>query len=112
MRRSRLIQFPYNRRSKTHVQAKLSRRESSVGHGDDAGVPFPIPLSGGPAATTPPRPAAPSKLGAQFIGKLEGPEIIRDVAKFPKTFKEAPALAGGWSRAGQAPAGRERLAGA
>ena len=33
------------------------------------------------------------KLGAQFIGKLEGPEIIRDTAKFPKAFKEAPMLA-------------------
>ena len=29
---------------------------------------------------------APEKLGAQFIGKLEGPEILRDVAKFPKNF--------------------------
>lgn len=37
--------------------------------------------------------AASPKLGAQFIGKLEGPEIIRDVAKFPKGFKEAPMLA-------------------
>jgi peptide/nickel transport system substrate-binding protein len=36
---------------------------------------------------------APEKLGAQFIGKLEGPEIIRDVAKFPKKFGEAPMLA-------------------
>jgi peptide/nickel transport system substrate-binding protein len=36
---------------------------------------------------------APAKLGAQLMGKLEGPEIIRDAAKFPKTFKEAPMLA-------------------
>ena len=36
--------------------------------------------------------AAP-KLGAQFIGKLEGPEIVVDVARFPKAFKEAPMLA-------------------
>jgi peptide/nickel transport system substrate-binding protein len=33
------------------------------------------------------------KLGAQFIGKLEGPEILRDVAKYPKKFAEAPMLA-------------------
>ncbi len=32
------------------------------------------------------------KAGTQFIGKLEGPEIIREVAKFPTAFKEAPML--------------------
>jgi peptide/nickel transport system substrate-binding protein len=37
--------------------------------------------------------ASEAKLGARLIGKLEGPEIIRDAAKFPKTFKEAPMLA-------------------
>jgi len=37
--------------------------------------------------------AADQKMGAQLIGKLEGPEIIRDVAKFPKKFGEAPMLA-------------------
>jgi len=37
--------------------------------------------------------AAEPKLGAQLIGKLEGPEILRDPAKFPKTFREAPMLA-------------------
>ncbi len=33
------------------------------------------------------------KIGARLIGKLEGPEIIRDVAKFPSKFSEAPMLA-------------------
>ncbi len=33
-----------------------------------------------------------AKIGASLIGKLEGPEIIRDAATFPKTFKEAPML--------------------
>jgi len=28
-----------------------------------------------------------------LIGKLEGPEVVTDPAKFPKTFKEAPQLA-------------------
>ena len=38
--------------------------------------------------------AAPAeKLGGQYIGKLEGPEILRDVSAFPKQFKEAPMLA-------------------
>jgi peptide/nickel transport system substrate-binding protein len=40
-----------------------------------------------PAATAEP------KIGANLIGKLEGPTVITDAAQFPKTFKEAPALA-------------------
>src|SRR4029077_4368469 len=31
--------------------------------------------------------------GMNLIGKLEGPELITDPALFPKSFKEAPALA-------------------
>ena len=42
-----------------------------------------------PAATPTPE----AKIGRALIGKLEGPEIITDPAKWPKTFKEAPALA-------------------
>jgi peptide/nickel transport system substrate-binding protein len=38
------------------------------------------------------KPAEP-KLGAQLIGKLEGPELILDPAKWPKKFSEAPMLA-------------------
>ena len=37
--------------------------------------------------------AAPPKLGAQLIGKLEGPELILDPAKWPTKFNEAPMLA-------------------
>ena len=37
--------------------------------------------------------AAPPKLGAQLIGKLEGPELILDPAKWPTKFSEAPMLA-------------------
>jgi peptide/nickel transport system substrate-binding protein len=33
------------------------------------------------------------KPGAHLIGKLEGPELVTDPAKMPKTFKEAPELA-------------------
>jgi peptide/nickel transport system substrate-binding protein len=47
-------------------------------------------------------------LGAQFIGKLEGPEIIRDVAKFPKKFNEAPMLAE-LVKAGKLPPVEKRL---
>ena len=37
--------------------------------------------------------AAEPKLGAQLIGKLEGPELVLDAARWPKKFSEAPALA-------------------
>jgi peptide/nickel transport system substrate-binding protein len=33
------------------------------------------------------------KLGAQLIGKLEGPELVLDPARWPKKFNEAPMLA-------------------
>ena len=33
------------------------------------------------------------KIGAQLIGKLEGPELVLDPAKWPKKFGEAPMLA-------------------
>src|SRR5215510_3380801 len=36
---------------------------------------------------------APPKLGGQLIGKLEGPELILDPAKWPTKFNEAPMLA-------------------
>ncbi len=51
---------------------------------------------------------AAAPLGAQFIGKLEGPEIIRDVAKFPKKFGEAPMLAE-LVKAGKLPPVEKRL---
>jgi peptide/nickel transport system substrate-binding protein len=31
--------------------------------------------------------------GTSLIGKLEGPEVVTDPAKFPKIYKEAPRLA-------------------
>jgi peptide/nickel transport system substrate-binding protein len=34
-----------------------------------------------------------AKMGAQLIGKLEGPELVLDPAKWPKKFAEAPMLA-------------------
>ena len=43
--------------------------------------------------TTAPATGEAPKIGSQLIGKLEGPEIIRDVAQFPKKFGEAPSLA-------------------
>jgi peptide/nickel transport system substrate-binding protein len=51
-----------------------------------------------PAAPAKPAAAAPAakadaKPGNVLIGKLEGPEVITDASKWPKAFKEAPALA-------------------
>ncbi|MBI4841754.1 MAG: twin-arginine translocation signal domain-containing protein [candidate division NC10 bacterium] len=37
--------------------------------------------------------ASEPKLGAQLIGKLEGPELVLDPAKWPKNFSQAPLLA-------------------
>src|SRR5687767_275452 len=43
-----------------------------------------------PAAAAAPAKPGP-KIGAQLIGKLEGPTVITDPAQSPKSFKEAPA---------------------
>lgn len=50
---------------------------------------------------------AAQKLGA-LVGKMEGPEVVTDVAKLPKTLKEAPELAT-LVKAGKLPPVRERL---
>ena len=49
-----------------------------------------------------------AKPGMNLIGKLEGPEIITDPALFPKSFKEAPALAE-LVKAGKFPPVQERI---
>ena len=49
-----------------------------------------------------------AKLGSSLVGKLEGPEIVRDVSKFPKSFNEAPDLAA-QVRTGKLPAVARRL---
>jgi peptide/nickel transport system substrate-binding protein len=49
-----------------------------------------------------------SKLGAQLIGKLEGPTVITDAAQSPKAFKEAPMLAE-LVKAGKLPPVEQRL---
>ena len=64
----------------------------------------PTPIS---AATAPTKASEP-KLGAGLIGKLEGPVVITDPARFPKAFKEAPQLAE-LVRAGKLPSVEKRL---
>src|SRR5947199_352965 len=46
--------------------------------------------------------------GKSLIGKLEGPEVVTDPAKFPKTFTEAPQLAE-LVKAGKLPPVAERI---
>lgn len=46
--------------------------------------------------------------GSSLVGKLEGPEVITDPARFPKTFKEAPQLAE-LVKAGKLPPVTERI---
>ena len=77
-------------------------------------APAPAPAAAAKPAEAP-KPAAPAaakpaepKLGAQLIGKLEGPTIILDAAQFPKSFKEAPALAE-LVKAGTLPPVQERV---
>jgi len=63
-----------------------------------------------PAAAAPAKPAAKpnEELGAQFIGKLEGAEVVTDAAAMPKSFAEAPQLAE-MVKAGRLPAVTERI---
>jgi peptide/nickel transport system substrate-binding protein len=48
--------------------------------------------SGSPGATAAAT-ATPAKAGQYILGKIEGPVIVTDAAKFPKALKEAPELA-------------------
>jgi len=90
---------------------KLTRREFlELATVTAAGVALPSSIVGAAQAPsgTPESPKAAAKLGQSLIGKLEGPEIIRDPAKFPKTFKEAPMLAE-LVKAGKLPPVEQRL---
>jgi len=60
------------------------------------------------APTVAPTEAPAANLSEQLVGKLEGPEIIRDAAQFPKKFGEAPMLAE-LVKAGKLPAVDQRL---
>jgi peptide/nickel transport system substrate-binding protein len=61
-----------------------------------------------PAATVAPTKAPAPKLGDTLIGKMEGPEVLRDPAQFPKKFAEAPMLAD-LVKAGKLPTVDKRL---
>ena len=48
------------------------------------------------------------KPSTNLIGKLEGAEVVTDLARYPKAFKEAPQLAE-LVKAGKLPPVRERI---
>jgi len=58
--------------------------------------------------TPPAARAAVSRIGASLIGKLEGPEVVTDPSRFPKTLSEAPALQA-LVAAGKLPAAKDRI---
>jgi peptide/nickel transport system substrate-binding protein len=62
----------------------------------------------GAAIFSPAALAQTAKLGADLIGKLEGPQVVTDPALFPKSFNEAPALAE-LVKAGKLPPVQDRI---
>ena len=71
-------------------QAGMTRREFLRNTGLATGA---VALAGLAPTTTLTAQAGEQKIGAQLIGKLEGPSLILDPAKWPTKFGEAPALA-------------------
>jgi peptide/nickel transport system substrate-binding protein len=67
-----------------------------------------LAMGSGGAAAQAADPAKAPKIGSSLIGKLQGPEIIRDAKAFPKAFKEAPTLAA-LVKGGKLPAVDKRL---
>jgi len=65
------------------------------------------PATVAPAAAVATKAGEP-KIGSNLVGKLEGPEIVRDVTKYPKSFKESPVLAE-LVKAGKLPPVEKRL---
>ena len=91
------------------LKHKLSRRELFRNAGvAGIGLSALLDLPWLPATSTAQTPASTPKIGAQLIGKLEGPTTITDQSKFPKTFKEAPQLAE-LVKAGKLPPVKERI---
>jgi peptide/nickel transport system substrate-binding protein len=80
--------------------------------GTATSAPAPAAATTAPAAAAKPTGAAgkteEQKIGRNLIGKLEGPEVITDTSKYPKQFKEAPALAE-LVKAGKLPPIEQRL---
>ena len=77
----------------SHKHPGMTRREflrrTAVASSGAALASIAVPAIGAQA----PAAGAQPKLGAQLIGKLEGPELVLDPGKWPKKFGEAPMLA-------------------
>ena len=73
-----------------HTRKGMTRREFSVDAVVASGT---VALAGLTPGLAQAGQAAEPKLGAQLIGKLEGPELVLDPNKWPKQFREAPMLA-------------------
>ncbi len=89
-------------RKRNGVSRREFIRDAALLSGGLAAVGLPGTVRGQTAAGAPP------KLGAQLIGKLEGPELVLDPAKWPKKFSEAPMLAE-LVKAGKLPPVEKRL---
>ncbi|MEW5717896.1 MAG: ABC transporter substrate-binding protein, partial [Chloroflexota bacterium] len=79
-----------------------------------AAPPSPVAVQGTAVPTAAPKPtvaptaAGPAKIGANLIGKLEGPEVVTDATKIPKQFKESPDLEA-LVKAGKLPPVKDRI---
>jgi peptide/nickel transport system substrate-binding protein len=92
----------------SHKYPGMTRREflrrTAVASSGAALASIAVPAIGAQA----PAAGAQPKLGAQLIGKLEGPELVLDPGKWPKKFGEAPMLAE-LVKAGKLPPAATRL---
>ena len=72
--------------ARRHVSRREFLQQVTLASGAVAMTALPISLGHAGQSGEP-------KIGAQLIGKLEGPELVLDPAKWPKKFGEAPMLA-------------------
>lgn len=66
---------------------------SSAGTATIESSPSMAPTASGASVSTATSAGEETKLGASLIGEIEGPTIVTDPSKWPKTFNEAPQLA-------------------
>jgi len=90
------------------VPARLVPQRRGGGYQPLRPVGFALAANGLGTRPSPGGPSSHTKDGGQLIGKLEGPTTVTDLAKFAKTFKEAPQLAE-LVKAGKLPSVKERI---
>ena len=77
----------------TRKQKTWTRRECLVNAAFLTGAAQLVPAPFAPSPAHAGAPAATPRLGGQLIGRLEGPELVLDPARWPKILSEAPMLA-------------------